>query len=101
MKYIIEKFDDYILVSKMNIVKISYYDYGYINNIQKNYKYIYKSSNKPKRLESFNGDYSKYIFSNVKIDHLFYLYDTGCFRFMKNIKKETSLYKIREKIEII
>jgi hypothetical protein len=99
MKYIIEKFDGYILVSKVNTIKD--YEYDYIYNLQFKYNYIYKSSNKPKIVERFNGSYSKYIFSNIKIDHLFYLYDTGCFRFMKNVKKETSLYNIKDKIEMI
>jgi hypothetical protein len=99
MKYTIEKFDGYILVSKVNTIKD--YEYDYIYNLQFKYRHIYKSSRKPRMVNEFNGDYSQYIFSNININHLFYLYDTGYFNFMKNVKTATSLYNIKDKIEMI
>jgi hypothetical protein len=77
------------------------YDYEYIINTSKKYKYIYKAA-QPFREVVFDGKYVLYLFSNIELssDVIDFLNDMNLFKFMNNPNIIT-LYSIKEKIEIL
>ncbi len=100
MKYIIKNGNNSLIIQKNIVGK---YTSDEILEVSKLYKYIYKSSRFFKSLEKFNNQCCSYIFSNIQIDSniLEYLNDINVFTFISNPQKIKSLYKIKDKIEIL
>ncbi|CAB4158156.1 hypothetical protein UFOVP695_32 [uncultured Caudovirales phage] len=85
-----------------------FYTLDDIKILSKKYKYIYKATNQFRSLQSFDGEYCKYILTDILLDYDFiYFFNSmnkmngSVFRYINKLEYFIIIYKLKDKIEIL